>query len=79
MFAHADNNNMLSLSKLYEQTKIADLMVHFQQFELRRANFKKFSGGACPQTPLQCFCAFGTRNTGHLCLGCNQASHSLET
>lgn len=70
MFAHADNNNMLSLSKLYEQTKIADLMVHFQQFELRRANFKKFSGGACPlRPPYNVFAPLAQETQGTCALG----------
>ena len=77
MLAQADNNNMGSLSKQHEKTKIADLTVHFQLFE--KCKFKKISGGACPQTPLQFLGTPGTRNTGHLCLWRNQASHSLET
>ena len=33
MLAQADHNKMGSLSKQHEKTKIADLTVHFQQFE----------------------------------------------
>ena len=41
MLAQADHNNMGSLSKQHEKTKMVDSMVHFQRFE--KFNFQEFS------------------------------------
>ena len=52
MITQADHNNMGSLSKQHEKTKMADSMVHFQGFQ--KCKFQN--------PPLELFGASGTRN-----------------
>ena len=77
MLAQVDHNNMGSLSKQHERNKMADSTVNFQRSE--KCKFQKISGGACPRSPLELFCAGTVKNAGHFRLWRNlqQASHAL--